>query len=115
MKEAQFEDLDKACYLWFMQQRSKGARCPVHYYREKFFNSFQFFIQTGIQDLSKLALASWFNKFCCRHGMRSISLQGESLSADTSGIDAFKNDLTSLMEKEGYTLSQLCNADETGL
>ena len=44
--------------------------------------------------------------------MRSISLQGESLSADTSGIDAFKHDLTSLM---GKALSQLFNADETGL
>ena len=25
MREAHFEKLDKACYLWFLQQRSKGA------------------------------------------------------------------------------------------
>ena len=25
MREAHFEKLDKACYLWFLQQHSKGA------------------------------------------------------------------------------------------
>ena len=29
------------------------------------------------------ASSGWFHKFCCRHGLR---LQGESLSADTSGL-----------------------------
>ena len=64
------------------------------------------------RDLGSFKASSgWFHKFCCRHGMRSISLQGDSLSADTSGIDAFKNELINLMEKEGYTLSQLFDAD----
>ena len=25
VKDAQYEELDKACYIWFMQQRSRGA------------------------------------------------------------------------------------------
>ena len=28
VREGQFEKLDKACYTWFMQQRSKGAPVP---------------------------------------------------------------------------------------
>ena len=47
--------------------------------------------------------------------MRAITLQGESLSADTSGVDQFEEELATLMETEGYTLSQVFNADETGL
>ena len=36
-------------------------------------------------------------------------------SADTSGIDKFREELTRLTENEGYTLSQIFHADETGL
>ena len=56
-------------------------------------------ISTGVFKAS----SGWLHIFCCRHGLRSISLQSESLSADTSGIFMFKNEFTSLIEKEGYT------------
>ena len=46
--------------------------------------------------------------------MRSIFLQGESLLADTSGIDAFKHELTSLMEKEGANCLMLMRQDYGG-
>ena len=51
MKEAQFEDLDK-CMLLIVYAATfeRGSR-----------SFFQFFIQTGIQDLSKLALAGFIN------------------------------------------------------
>ena len=47
--------------------------------------------------------------------VRELSLQGESLSADTSSVDTFCNDLRFKMENEGFTFSQVFNADETGL
>ena len=42
-----------------------------------------------------------------------MSLQGEKLSADATAIDPFK--LQEVMEKEGSTLEQSYNCDETGL
>ena len=49
--------------------------------------------------------------------VRELSLQGESLSANTSSVDTFCNDLRFKMENEGFTftLSLVFNADETGL
>ncbi len=44
-----------------------------------------------------------------------MSLQGESLSADTSSVADFQRELLGKMEEEGYALNQIFNADETGL
>ncbi len=47
--------------------------------------------------------------------MRSITLQGEALSADASSVGDFRKELGQFIEQEGYALSQIFNADETGL
>ena len=114
MKEAQFETLDKACYIWFLQQRSKGAPVSGPLLQEKALQLFPILYPDRDEESFK-ASSGWFHKFCRRHGMRGVSLQGESLSADISGIGAFKKQLTSLTENEKYTLTQIFNADETGL
>ena len=44
-----------------------------------------------------------------------MSLQGEKLSADATAIDPFKRKLQEVMDKEGLTLEQLYNCDETEL
>ena len=60
------------------------------------------------------ASSGWFHKFGSRYGGRAISLQGESLSADASAVDAFRSKLLPLMQQEGYTLTQIFIADEIG-
>ena len=55
------------------------------------------------------------HKFCQRHGVRELSLQGESLSADTSAVEPFRQQLKNKIEAEGYSKCQIFNADETGL
>ena len=114
IKEAQFEDLEKACYLWFMQQRARGAPVSGPLVQEKALQLFPDVYPDRDPESFK-GSSGWFHKFCCRHGIRSISMQGESLSADVSSVDPFKNELSSIMEEEGYTLNQVFNADETGL
>ena len=42
------------------------------------------------------ASSGWLQKFCCSHGIRGISLQGESLSADIASVPDFR---TYLLEK----------------
>ena len=54
-------------------------------------------------------------KFLLRHGIRSVSLQGEALSADVSSVGGFRKELMEFIEEGGYTLSQVFNADDTGL
>ena len=64
-------------------------------------------------NLLKLAQAGYIDFVL---GMESVfSPQGETLSADTSAVESYRSGLSSLMENEGYTLSQVFNADETGL
>ena len=59
--------------------------------------------------------SGWLHKFCRRHGICAIQLQGESLSANTSAIQPFKCDLFKIIETRGCTKDQIFNADETGL
>ena len=61
------------------------------------------------------ASTGWLKRFLLRHGMRSITLQGEALSADVSSVGNFRKELAEFIEEGGYTLSQVFNADETGL
>ena len=114
VREAHFNKLDQACYLLFMQQRTKGAPVSGPLLKEKALQLFPEVHPDSSPDLFK-ASAGWLQKFCCRHGIRGISLQGESLSADTSCIDTLRTELLKKMEDEGYTLNQVFNADETGL
>ena len=57
----------------------------------------------------------WLWRFCNRHGVRQLSLQGEKLSSDTTAVEPFKEQLQELIERENLTLENLYNCDETGL
>ena len=114
VREPHFDKLDQACYLWFQHQRSKGAPVSGPLIQEKSLQLFPSLYPDKAEGSFK-ASSGWLHKFCVRHGIRELSLQGESLSADTSAVDTFCDDLCSKMENEGYTLSQVFNADETGL
>ena len=61
------------------------------------------------------ASSGWLWRFCNRHGIRGLRLQGEKLSADTEAPEPFKKELQDVMELEGLTLEQIYNCDETGL
>ena len=61
------------------------------------------------------ASRGWLWRFCNRHGIRQLSLQGEKVSSNTSCIEPFKEELQQLLERESLTLEQLYNCDETGL
>lgn len=59
--------------------------------------------------------SGWLKRFKDRHGVRALSIQGESLSAVTDSIDPFKKRLSQIIEEKGLTLTQVFNCDETGL
>ncbi len=57
----------------------------------------------------------WLKRFRERHGVRGVSIQGESLSASADTVEPFKIKLSKIMEEKGISLTQLFNCDETGL
>ena len=114
VRDANFDKIDQACYLWFLQQRSKGAPVSGPLLKEKALQLFpQIYPEKEVESFK--ASSGWLQKFCGRHGIRAMSLQGESLSADYSAVPAFQSELQDIIEREGNTLNQIFNADETGL
>ena len=97
-----------------MQQHSKGAPVLGPLLQEKALLLFLTLYLDMDQEVFK-ASSGWLHRFCIRYGIRGISLQGESMSADTLAIEAFRGKLLEKMEEEGYSLNQIFNADETGL
>ena len=114
MRLADDEKVDEAVYLWYIQKRSQGIPITGPILREKA----QLFYQQLHGDSSSStfqASTGWQWRFCQRHGIRQLSLQGEKLSADLDAPDPFREKLLKLIEDEGFTLEQIYNCDETGL
>jgi len=52
-------------------------------------------------------------KFCKRHGIKNLSLQGEKAWADASAAEEFNGNFSNLISS--YSLDQIFNCDKTGL
>ena len=61
------------------------------------------------------ASRGWLWRFCQRHGVRNLSLQGEKVSSNDSTVDLFKASIQELLESEQLSFDLLYNCDETGL
>ena len=57
----------------------------------------------------------WLKRFKDRHGIRALSVQGESLLAAADSVEPFKEELSKIMEERSLTLNQVFNCDKTGL
>ena len=61
------------------------------------------------------ASSGWMWRFCQRHTIRQLSLQGDKLSADKPAADQFIPEFQAFVRDGGYSLDQVFNCDETGL
>ena len=50
------------------------------------------------------ASKGWVWRFCNRHGIRQLSLEGEKLSSDITAPEPFKQELLQYIEQTGVTL-----------
>jgi len=114
IRDPKYELVDSACWQWFCQQRSRGAPVTGVLLQEKARSFFVKFYPDCDPDTFK-GSTGWLRKFNLRHGIKNVALRGESLSADLSGIEPFKEELKKVMESEGLSPQQVYNADETGL
>ena len=78
LKLADDEQLDKALYAWFIQQRSTGAPISGPLLQEKA-KHFSTQLNTETVDREFKASTGWLEKFKTRHGIRNLSIQGEKL------------------------------------
>ena len=114
VRRANLEDLDKAVYLWFVQQRCKGTPISGTLLMGKALQLHPLLYPEAEPGLFK-AGTGWLKRFKERHGIRALSVQGETQSAATESIEPFKAKLHKIIEEKGLTLNQIFNCDETGL
>ena len=112
MKVRDDEQHDKAVYLWFKQKRMEGVPISGLILREK---AVQLHKKMYGEESSFSGSTGWQWRFCKRHGIRNLSLEGEKLSADTEASVTFITNFNKFVEERQLTLNQIFNCDETGL
>lgn len=111
MKLSEDPKLDQAVLVWFKQKRAEGIPISGGLLCEK------------AVELSKIlrpesnfkASSGWRWRFCQRHGIRELSLQGEKLDANTDAAKKFVPEFKEVCEKRNLSLNKIFNCDETGL
>ena len=114
VRRADDDSFDKAMHLWFTQERHKGTPISGVLVMEKARLLYHELHPDKSEDDFK-ASSGWLHRFKKRHGIRQLSMQGESLSADTSAAEEFKAFFHEFVEEHRLTLHQIFNCDETGL
>ncbi len=114
VRKADDDAFDKAVHFWFVQERHKGTPISGVVLMEKAKLLYQQMYPDKTGEDFK-ASKGWLHRFKNRHGIRQLTMQGESLSADTSAADDFKLSFSRFVEEESFSLHQVFNADETGL
>lgn len=122
VKKADLLVLDKAVYLWFIQQRCKGEHdwvaCLVLWVHmmcclffcagttisgpllmSKALQLYPLVYPDDENPCSFKAGTGWLKRFKDRHGVRALSVQGESLSAAVDTVEPFKEKLSKIMEE----------------
>lgn len=86
VRRAHLEKLDKAVYLWFVQQRCKGTPVSGPLLMGKALQLYPLLYPEDTDPTHFKAGTGWLKRFKERHGIRALSVQGESQSADTESV-----------------------------
>lgn len=111
MRKSENEELDAAVYRWFIQQRSKGIPISGPIIKQK---AVTFNKQLGGSNLFA-ASEGWLSNWKKRHGVRQLTVTGESRSANEKDAEEFIKKIGKIIKEEDLTADALYNADETGL
>ena len=111
MKLSDDSKLDQAVYLWFRQKRMEGMPVSGPLLCEKAVALSR--VLNGETDFT--ASKGWSWRFCQRHGIRQLSLQGEKLSSDEKQAEEFVCTFREFVQTNKYSHNQIFNCDETGL
>ena len=103
---------DEAVYIWFKQKRMEGTPISGPILCEK---AVQLYKKMHGEESVFSASTGWQWRFCKRHGIRNLSLQGEKLSANLEVGKDFVTYFSEFIETSHLSMDQIFNCDETGL
>lgn len=110
VKKPKNESLDEALFMWFEKERERGVPISGPILKEKALSLNQ---KLG-GDPSFTASIGWLSRWKDRHGVRQLSVTGESLSGAVDDSEDFKK-FEKMFNNEKLSPAQIYNADETGL
>ena len=99
VRRANLEELDKAVYLWLVQQCFKGNPISGPLLMGKALQLYQLVYPNDPNPSSFKAGTGWLERFKDRHSVRALSVQGESKSAAVDTAAPFKERLQKIMEE----------------
>lgn len=109
--KAKNDHLDEALYLWFCQERERGVPLSGPLVQEKALR-----LNSKMNgDASFTASQGWLGKWKARHGIRQLTVSGESLSGNKTASEDYKKKIKEIIGQEHLSPEQIYNADETGL
>lgn len=112
VKKSEFEKTGESLFMWFTQQRQKGAPISGPILQEKAL-FFRDLLKEGDESFS--ASVGWLDKWKKRHGVRQLDVCGEKLSGDSGAVSDFIEKFKQIITKENLSAEQIYNCDETGL
>ena len=92
MKLGRDEQLETALFLWFKQKREEGIPItgPIVQAKARELHQRLNDARGDRRPMQEfIASSGWLWRFCQRHSIRQLSLQGEKLSADKGAADQF--------------------------
>lgn len=107
-REAEYPDIEKCTYKWFLSCRSQNIPISGPLIREK---AVQF--AKKLKHSNFAASVGWLGNFKKRHGISFKSICGESKDVNDETCELWKSNLHSIIES--YSPKDVFNADETAL
>ena len=108
-----YSQVDDAVYRWFVEQRSQRVPISGPMICAK---ALRFFSMLSPQHTKPFKASSgWLASFKKRHGIHSLTTQGERMSANVAVIETYVKSLCVEIEQKVLCAEQIYNADETAL
>ncbi|KIK73674.1 hypothetical protein PAXRUDRAFT_20606 [Paxillus rubicundulus Ve08.2h10] len=113
VRQMEHPDVTEMLELWVSKAMEDGLILPGEVICQKWK---QFTDITGMPDDERLNLSEgWLTSFKARNGLKNMKRHGEAASASTDTIQKERAQIQELIQKEGYELQDIFNADETAL
>ncbi|KAG5322896.1 JERKL protein, partial [Pseudoatta argentina] len=117
MKFTEHTKVEEALFLWFVQQREKGAPISGSILQAKALSLYSHFPDEAEKEECFVASNGWLDRWKKRYGIRlmQFNTRGEKFFEDDDVVNIFKEKFKKTIKRGGYSLEQIYNCDEITL
>ncbi|KAG5328675.1 JERKL protein, partial [Acromyrmex charruanus] len=117
MKFTEHTKVEEALFLWFVQQREKGAPISGSILQAKALSLYSHFPDEAEKEECFVASNGWLDRWKKRYGIRlmQFNTRGEKFFEDDDVVNVFKEKFKKTIKRGGYSLEQIYNCDEISL